>query len=700
MGRDLECMLRKIQVKPDITVIIPCYNSGFNIVRTLHSLKSQTYKNFKIIIINDGSTDEVTKKILKNINEVNVKIINQKNKGLSIARNTGILNSKTEFILPLDSDDWISSTTLENFKTFLQKNKNYSFVYSNIVNQNQSVAILKKNFNFFEQLFSNQIPYCSLIRKSVFDKVGLYDEKMKKGFEDWEMNIRLGKYGLVGFCLNKNLFYYNVSDEGMLKSLSLKSFSEIYSYIRFKHKVLYSFSNLLSCYLKNYNKKSSHPLILYFFYNLIYHITSSKVFNAILTYFIKNFSITSKLDKTNKKGLINKNYKVKKIAHIITSLNVGGAETALVSLLKELKINKKNFIPSVIICLSDEGHFYKEIISLGAKVYCLKMRPNKLNLSKQLKLYKILKKEKPDIVQTWMYHSDLVGSLASYFANIKTIIWTVHNFNTTIKALGIQTKIVVTLCSVMSHIFPTKIISVSKSAIKNHLKIGYNKNKFTHIPLGYNKANIILGGVKLKDSHMSSRKNIDSNEIIFGSLSRWNIQKNHKFMLESFGLFKKKNKKKFKLLLGGKGMNNRNIELLDMIKKNNLKKEVVLLDWISDANLFFSKIDVHILTSIGEAFPNVVCEAMLNKVPCISSNVGDVANILGSTGWMFEVNNYKNLDNILMDIFTEIKNPNLWKIRKDLARKRIVENFGLDLMLQNYYQVWSGSPLLKKGYVK
>lgn len=128
-------------LKPDITVIIPCYNSGFSILRTLQSLKSQSYKNFNILIINDGSTDPVTLKILKNISEVNIKILNQKNKGLAETRNVGILNCKTEFILPLDSDDWLASNALKEFRDFLKKNNHYSYVYSNIINQNLSTGV-------------------------------------------------------------------------------------------------------------------------------------------------------------------------------------------------------------------------------------------------------------------------------------------------------------------------------------------------------------------------------------------------------------------------------------------------------------------------------------------------------------------------------------------------------------------------------
>ena len=329
------------QSKLDLTVIIPCYNSGFSILRTIQSLDSQSYKNFSTIIINDGSNDPTTLKILKSITNKKIRIINKKNQGLANARNTGILNCKTEFILPLDSDDWLASNALEELIGFLKKKVDYGYVYSNIVNQNESTGVLKKDFNFFEQLFSNQIPYCIMIKTNIIKKVGMYDEKMKKGFEDWELNIRLGKKGFFGHCINKNFFFYNVSADGMLKNVSIKNFSSIYQYIRNKHLELFNIKQLIKYYIYFWNKKSSHILFLYFFYNFFYHISSSKVFNYILKFFIKNFSKTAQLQKTNKRRLLNKKLKVKKIVHIITSLDVGGAEKALVSLLQELKRKKK-----------------------------------------------------------------------------------------------------------------------------------------------------------------------------------------------------------------------------------------------------------------------------------------------------------------------------------------------------------------------
>ena len=191
MGRDLERMSNQSTIKNKVSVIVPCFNSGFYIVRTIYSLIAQTYKNLEIIIVNDGTTDEVTINILNHFKFKNLKIINQKNKGLASARNKGILHSKSEFVIFLDSDDWLTTDAIDKYVNFLTKNKDTTYVYSNIVNKNQNNSILRKNFNYFEQLFTNQIPYSILIRRAAFKKVGMYDENMPiMGFEDWDVSYR------------------------------------------------------------------------------------------------------------------------------------------------------------------------------------------------------------------------------------------------------------------------------------------------------------------------------------------------------------------------------------------------------------------------------------------------------------------------------------------------------------------------------
>ena len=104
-----------------ISIIVPCFNSGKTLSRTIDSIRNQTWINKEIILVNDGSTDVETLKILEEIKSKNiVKLISQKNSGLASARNKGVIKSKGNYLFFLDADDWIAPKTLEMMYLYYQ----------------------------------------------------------------------------------------------------------------------------------------------------------------------------------------------------------------------------------------------------------------------------------------------------------------------------------------------------------------------------------------------------------------------------------------------------------------------------------------------------------------------------------------------------------------------------------------------------
>ena len=379
--------------------------------------------------------------------------------------------------------------------------------------------------------------------------------------------------------------------------------------------------------------------------------------------------------------------KANKILHVITSLDVGGAEKALYLLIKNTKKN----IDHEVICLKSKGFFYKKLTKLGIKVHILNMYPKKFNLLKQFEFFKIIKKIDYNILQTWLYHSDLISSFYSLFLNKNkrdNIIWTVHNNNLEIFNIGFLTRFVVFLCSIMSHFSPKKIVSVSKSSIKTHTKFGYNKKKFLHIPPIFDNDNSIGKNQTYGDNFLNNLKK-KKDVVYFGHLARWDVQKNHQFLIESFSKIKSKN---FKIIMAGKNINKNNLILINKINKSKLFKKIILLDNIENINLFFRKIDINLLPSLGESFPLSLCEAMLNKVTSIVSDVGDNRNIVGNTGWIFDQKITKDFLNKINSSLLEIKNKNLWNIRKKNCFDRIKNNFSNDLLIKKYYSIWDSDP--------
>ena len=248
-----------------ISIIIPCFNSGITLPRTLNSIINQTWKNKEIIIVNDGSTDKETLHIINNFREIpGILVINQPNLGLPAARNSGAYASKGKYLFFIDSDDWLELDSLKLMYEFLKVNTDAAFVYSDIVLEGEVRKVIKKEYNFFEQLFLNQLPYSIFIPKKKWINFGGYDEDMKLGYEDWEFNIRLGANENYGKRLSKPLFHYNVSNSGMLISKSSRYHAQIVHYIISKNPNLYNFKNIFRIWLKWRNNLSTYPLIIFF----------------------------------------------------------------------------------------------------------------------------------------------------------------------------------------------------------------------------------------------------------------------------------------------------------------------------------------------------------------------------------------------------------------------------------------------------
>ncbi|WP_082420489.1 glycosyltransferase [Paenibacillus sp. A3] len=202
-----------------VSVIIPCYNHGKFIEETIESIKKNTYKNFEIIIVNDGSTDEETLKVLDHVEKSGVKVLHQENSGLSAARNTGINTAIGEFILPLDADDIIDPLFFEKTVEAIQKDENIGFVYTYVQFFGAASGIWKTpEFDPNLLLISNLCVASSLFRHDAFDQIGGYKEDMTFGFEDWDFWIYMVENGWKGKCIPEPLFFYRKHQESMLSN--------------------------------------------------------------------------------------------------------------------------------------------------------------------------------------------------------------------------------------------------------------------------------------------------------------------------------------------------------------------------------------------------------------------------------------------------------------------------------------------------
>lgn len=202
-----------------VSVIIPCYNSAKFIAETLDSVLKQTYKNLEIILVNDGSSDNLEEVIKPYLSEnKNIFYFKQDNKGVAAARNTGAKNAKGDYFLFLDSDDLIDPSYLEKCTEVLNNQENVKAVYSNawifstLDKKNKYKKLKFPQYNFRLLLLENIIPTRALIRSTDFYEINMFDESF--GFlEDWDLWINLLKNGGEAILLPETLSYYRERED-------------------------------------------------------------------------------------------------------------------------------------------------------------------------------------------------------------------------------------------------------------------------------------------------------------------------------------------------------------------------------------------------------------------------------------------------------------------------------------------------------
>ena len=228
-----------------ISVIITCFNDGKYILEAISSVKNQTHKNIEIIIVDDASSDKETINILNNLKEKKFKVINMfKNKGVSNARNIGILNSKGKYIFPLDADDKIAPTYLEKAENILNNNSDIGIVYSKaeLFGLESGIWNLKK-YSMDNILRENMIFNSALFRKKDWVYVGGYNN-MRYGYEDYDFWLSLLNLNLKVYQIEEILFFYRKRTNSRSKELSNSKLKIISSYLQI-------FQNQYKLYLKN-----------------------------------------------------------------------------------------------------------------------------------------------------------------------------------------------------------------------------------------------------------------------------------------------------------------------------------------------------------------------------------------------------------------------------------------------------------------
>lgn len=362
--------------------------------------------------------------------------------------------------------------------------------------------------------------------------------------------------------------------------------------------------------------------------------------------------------------------------HIVTTLSSGGAEAALYRLLSQA--SKEASFAHSVVSLTGIGVYGPYLRSLGIPLYSLGMKPGRPKLQSLAMLYRLIKQDLPDILQTWLYHADLLGLLVGRLSGVHRIVWNVRCSNVDFQYYPPTTRWVFSLLSRLSRL-PTAVIANSYAGKEFHHRSGYRPRKWEVIVNGFDTKQY-RPNPKAR-SRFRMALGLDESIRIIGMVARYDPMKDHANFFTAAGKVSA-DFPNVRFVLCGRDMSRHNSDVKKMIQENNLKDKTYLLGERSDLPDIFPALDINVLSSFAEGFPNVLGEAMACGVPCISTSVGDAAYIIGDTGKVVRPKDPVALAEAWLDLLS-ISDER----RKELglrARKRVEERFSISKMAHQY----------------
>ena len=369
-----------------------------------------------------------------------------------------------------------------------------------------------------------------------------------------------------------------------------------------------------------------------------------------------------------------------RLVHIITGLKTGGAEMMLYKLLSHIDRNK---FDCQVISLTDGGVIEPKIEALGIPVFSVGMRNGLPDPIGFFKLVVQLKKHQPDIVQTWLYHADLLGGLAAKLIGVKNVIWNIRNSNIDASINKWHTRMTARLCALSSGWLADAIISNSERATQVHQALGYKRALFHQIGNGFDLARFCPDDTA--KSALCKQLDVPEETQLIGLVARFDPQKNHQNFIKAAGFIAKKITN-IRFILVGTDIDHHNKQLQNWIEETGYSDLFLLLGERNDIPHVNAALDIACSSSLGESFPNAIGEAMACSVPCVVTDVGDLKKLVGDTGFVVPTNDPEALANTIIVLLNkpETVRQNLGK----LARQRIEKSFSIESIVSEYEQLY------------
>lgn len=370
-----------------------------------------------------------------------------------------------------------------------------------------------------------------------------------------------------------------------------------------------------------------------------------------------------------------------KVLHVITGLTTGGAEM----MLKKLLQHEPHF-EHVVIALNGSGDtlISKQLDELGIQVHHLNMKASRYKWRALAHFVKLVRVEKPSLVQGWMYHANVFALLSKCSSPRVPIFWnirhSVHDLSHEPKSIRMILKL-----AAMFMPFVSKVIYNSQTSQKQHEALGFSVSKSVMLPNGFELER--FSPSRALREQWRERLNVGDKDTLIGVVARYHAMKGHKFFLESLQK-SLQTQSSIRAVLIGPGVDEGNCELMSVVRKLGLESSVQLLGERDDVAQVINACDIFVSPSLwGEGFSNVVGEAMALEVPCIVTDVGDSALIVDRFGYVVPPSNKGVMSKAILNLAEKSRFQRI-EMGQD-ARKRIEEHFSIASISAQYSQLYA-----------
>lgn len=372
-----------------------------------------------------------------------------------------------------------------------------------------------------------------------------------------------------------------------------------------------------------------------------------------------------------------------KIFFLIRSLNVGGTERQLVELVKGL--DKTRFHITVGL-FYDQGALREEIKGIeGVNLLSLDKKGRWDLAGFGFRLARVLRELRPDILYSLLPEANIAGLIEGRMLRIPRIVWGLRASNMDTSRYNWLSGVSIRLCAWLSR-FPDLIIVNSHSGRAYHVEIGYKSSRMTVIPNGIDTERFMpnrAAGLKLR-----SEWNINEKAVVIGLAARLDPMKDHKTFLKAAEIIKQRLQNVYFVCIGS-GAESYAVELRALAESMGITENVLWLGERSDMPDVYNAFDIATSSSsFGEGFSNAIGEAMACGIPCVATDVGDSALIVGDTGIVTPIRDAQALAEGWMTIIRGLKDNSGYSAH--MVRERIVSNFSSGKAVHSTASLFSG----------